>query len=80
MTQESLQTLLGWSTLLNYGLLLLWALIFIFAHNWIYRLHSRWFQLSPEKFDAIHYGGMAFYKLIIIAFFLMPYIALRIML
>lgn len=32
----------------------------------MYRLQGRWFRLSVETFDAIHYAGMAAYKLAIL--------------
>ena len=41
-------------------------------------LHSRWFYLSREQFDALHYAGMALYKIGILLFNLVPYIALHI--
>ena len=33
--------------------------------------------MSPEHFDTIHYAGMAFYKLAVIVFNLVPWIALQ---
>jgi len=48
------------------------------AHDWMHRFHSIWFHLSVEQFDAIHYAGMTVFKLGIILFNLVPYIALRI--
>jgi len=27
--------------------------------DWIQRLHGRWFRLSSEQFDALHYLGMS---------------------
>jgi len=42
----------------------------------VYRFHGRWFKLSLETFDAIHYGGMAVFKLGIFLFNLVPFIAL----
>jgi hypothetical protein len=44
----------------------------------MYRLHGRWFRLSAEQFDALHYAGMAIYKLGIFLFCLVPYLALLI--
>jgi hypothetical protein len=26
--------------------------VFVFAHEWLYRMHTRWFALSRESFDA----------------------------
>jgi len=60
------------------GLLLWWVLVFIFARDWIYAFHSRWFKLSRETFDTIHYSGMAFFKLYIFIFNVVPYFALGI--
>jgi hypothetical protein len=41
----------------------------------MYRLHSRWFQVSRETFDALHYAGMTIYKVGILLFNLVPLIA-----
>jgi len=78
MTIELVRDVLGWSALINYAVLIWWFLVFHFAHDWIYGLHGRWFKLSVERFDAIHYAAMAFYKLCIFVFNLAPYLALRI--
>ncbi len=48
------------------------------AHDFVYRFHGRWFKIPAEKFDAIHYKAMAYYKLTIFLFNLVPYIALTI--
>lgn len=68
--------ILLWCLGLNYAILIIWFGVFIFAHDWIYRMHSRWFKLSIETFDAIHYAGLAVYKIGIILLNLVPLIAL----
>lgn len=78
MTIELLRNILGWCAVMNLGLLLWWALFFMFAHDFVYRLHGKWFKLSAERFDAIHYTGMAFFKIAIFVFNIVPYFALRI--
>ena len=72
-----LREFLFWCTVINLGLLLWWFLFVALAHDWTYRMHSRWFKLSPQTFDAIHYAGMALFKIGIVFFNLVPYIALR---
>jgi len=67
-----------WCAVINYGVLLWWWLFFMLAHDWMHRLHSRWFQLSREQFDALHYAGMALYKIGILLFNLVPHVALHI--
>jgi len=78
MTIEIIRSTLAWCTVINWVLLLWWLLFFTMAHDWTYRFHSKWFNLSVEKFDAIHYAGMAFFKMCILMFNLVPYLALRI--
>jgi hypothetical protein len=78
MSIELMRDTLLWCTVINYGLLLFWALLFITTHDWMHRLHGRWFRLPIEQFDAIHYSGMAIYKIGIFLFNLVPCIALHI--
>ena len=77
MTIETAQGILLWCLVVNYGILLVWFLAFWFGHDWMFRLHGRWFALSRERFDSIHYASMAAYKLGILLLNLTPYIALR---
>lgn len=78
MSLETVREFLLWCAVINYGVLLWWFLVFHFAHDWLYRLHGRWFRLPPEQFDAIHYLAMAVYKIGVILLNLVPYLALRI--
>ena len=64
---------------LNYSILMLWFLLIVFARDWVKQLHGQWFQLSDLTFDAIHYGGMALYKVGIFLFNLVPLIAIYLM-
>jgi hypothetical protein len=78
VTLPLVRELLLWCTVLDYGVLLAWFIAFSLAHDWMRRLHGRWFRLSDERFDAIHYAGMTIYKIGILLFNLIPYVALRI--
>ena len=78
MELEMIRAFFAWCSVINIALLLWWALFLLFAHDWTYRLHSRWFKISIEQFDAIHYGAMAAFKLGVLMFNLVPYFALRI--
>jgi hypothetical protein len=75
---EAVRRVLLWSTIINYGILLVWFFVFMLAHNWMYQFHGRWFRLSVEQFDMLHYAGMSVYKIGILLLNLVPYIALRI--
>ena len=63
--------------LINLAILLFWSLLMVLARDWVYRVHSKWSQISPEHFNAIHYAGIAMYKISIFMFFLVPYLTLR---
>lgn len=78
MNHSPLGSFLLWCTILNYLVLLLWFAAFSLAHNWMFTLHGRWFRLTAAQFDALHYGGMAVYKIGILLLNLVPLIALNI--
>ncbi len=78
MTIEMIRSALGWCFVINMGLLLWWFFAIVVLHDWVYRWHTKWFKLSVEKFDEIHYAGIAFFKIAIFFFNIVPYFALRI--
>ena len=69
---------LGWWLVINIGLLLWWFLAIVLMHDFIYRVHTKWFKISRETFDAIHYAGIAFFKILVFVFNVVPYIVLKI--
>jgi hypothetical protein len=78
MSLDMLQSWLGWCALINIAVLTIWWLMIVFAHDWIYRFHTRWFELPRERFDAIHYAGLAAYKIAIYLFLFVPWLGLLI--
>jgi len=78
MTIAIFRDFLLWCAIVNYAVLFGWFLAFTFAHRSLYRLHARWFRLSENQFDVIHYSGMAAYKIATLSLNVAPYIALRI--
>jgi hypothetical protein len=78
MNIEVIGSFFLWCTVINYIILLVWFLLFVCAHDSILRLHGKWFHLSRDQFDSLHYAGMSIFKIGIILFNLVPYIVLRI--
>ena len=78
MTLEVIRSFLGWCSVINMGILLYWFVFIAFAHDWVYRIHSKWHNISVDKFDAIHYSGMMYFKITVFAFNIVPYFALHI--
>lgn len=78
MTLEEIRDVLAWCSVINIGMLLIWWIVFMLAHDFVFRFHGKWVKLSVERFDAIHYTAMAFWKMGIFMFNIVPYLALRI--
>ena len=80
MTLETLRAFLGWTAILNIIFVTVWFCIFTFAHDWLQSLHGRWFDIPRQTFDAIHYAGMAWYKIGTWMLCIIPYLVLRFLL
>ena len=78
MTLEIIRSVFGWCTIMNGAVMAVWALSFMCAHERIHRMHGKFFSLSKENFDAMHYAGIGIFKMVVIVFNLVPYLALRI--
>jgi len=61
--------------------LLLFSLVFyLAAGDWGYCIHSCWFDITRHEFTLMYYGLMAFMKIVAFLFFLLPYIAIKLIL
>ncbi|MEP4078180.1 DUF6868 family protein [Haloferula sp.] len=78
MTLEIIRNAFGWCAIINSALLVFWLIMLIAGRGFVYRMHHRFFPMPEERFIAIHYSGMAAFKLFIIAANITPYLALRI--
>ena len=78
MNLETLTTFFMWCTILNGGVLVFWALFLICAPEFIFRMHSKWFPMSRETYNAVVYGFLGAAKIVFVAFNAVPYVALSI--
>ncbi len=76
MKVETAQSFFLWCTVINFGILLLWSLVFKLAHDWHYRMTSKWFRVSVEQYDLLIFWGVTLFKVAILVFSLVPYLAL----
>ena len=67
-----------WCTIINAVMMAAAVLVYMAIPDFVYRVHTRWFDISREHFDAIFYSIFAFYKVIFIFFNLVPWIVLLI--
>jgi hypothetical protein len=73
-----LQKFFMWCTIINGFLYILTAVISVYASDWLYGMHSRWFHLSRETFNVALYSFLGFFKIIFLIFNVVPYIVLLI--
>ncbi len=78
-TTEELTRLLGWCTFINVILLSLSTILILWGRQTIARFHGKLFGEPPETMSAHYFEYLARYKLLIIQFNLVPYLALKIM-
>ncbi|HUU70840.1 MAG TPA: hypothetical protein VM186_15030 [Planctomycetota bacterium] len=65
-----------WCTIMDGALLVLAFLIRTFAGDWVYRLQSRWFPIPREAFNIAMYSFIGLFKVFVLVFNLIPYLAL----
>lgn len=76
MTYETLFDFFLWSTVFNIIVLAWWSVWIMTGGDFVYKMHSRWFEMTREDFNKLHYFGLAFYKLMIILFNVVPLLVL----
>jgi len=76
MDIDAIRAFFMWCTIMNGGLLILSFLLVVFAREWAFRMHSRWFTISRDSFNVMVDCFLGFYKILVIVFNLVPYIAL----
>ena len=78
LTIEKLAKFFGICFLLAAGLLVLWFLVFLVWGDFAFNIHSSLFDIQRSEWEMINYCGMGFFKILAWVFFLIPYIALKI--
>ena len=78
MDIQTLTTFFMWCTIINMGLLILTSLVCIFLADFSYRMNNRFFSISREAFNVVLVCFIGLFKIFVIVFNLVPYIALLI--
>lgn len=76
MSITQVKTFLGWCTVINIMLLLLSTTLTILLRRFIHQFHGKLFSLTPAAINNTIYAFLGAYKLLILVFNLVPYIAL----
>lgn len=78
MTIELIKSFLMWSTIINVGLMAFWVFFIMLMPDTVYKLQIKFFPIKREQFDVVIYCFIGIYKLLIIFFNIIPWIALEI--
>ncbi len=78
MDIHTLKAFFMWCTIIDGALLALSSLICVCANDWIYRIHSRWFPMPREAFNVAIYSFIGLFKIFVLVFNAVPYVALLI--
>ena len=78
MDINTIRAFFMWCTIINGALFILSFLFCAFAGDWIYKMQNRWFAIPREKFNVVIYSFIGLYKIFVITFNLIPFIALLI--
>ncbi len=78
MNIETLTTFFGWCTVINLVILLIASLKLIVLGEWASSVHARMFKIDGKTVRLAYFKFIAYYKLAIIVFSLVPFIALKI--
>ncbi|KAA1262219.1 hypothetical protein LF1_47810 [Rubripirellula obstinata] len=79
MTLNEIANFLGWCTLINFGLLILSTTALVVGRNFVANLHAKWFEVDAADLRKSYFQYLANYKLLVLVFNLVPYLALRIL-
>jgi hypothetical protein len=79
MDIQTIAEFFKWCIVINGGFLVLWAALSAFAPGFFYRSQCRWFDIPRETFDVVNYSFLGFFKILIVVFNAVPYLALLVL-
>lgn len=77
MVVESLTALFGWMTVINFALLIFSTIMLTAFRKQVIRIHNQVTGLEADTLMPAYLYFLAFYKVLIIVFNLVPYLALK---
>jgi len=77
MDEQYLARVLLKCIFIGFGLILLWFILVLVGGNAAFAIHSMIFDITRQEFDLMQYYGMGLAKILILVFFVIPFIAIR---
>ena len=78
MDVQMLTDVLMWCMVLNGALLIVSFLFCAFAGDWVFQMHRKWFPMPRETYNVVIYSFLGSFKILVLIFNVVPYVALRI--
>lgn len=79
MSIEQLTDLFMWMSIINVAILTLSAILGMTLKGYFYKKHAQLFGLKESEVAVVAYNYLGTYRLLVIVFNIVPYIALRIL-
>ena len=76
MSIPTVTTFFMWCTIINAGILIGSTIFFVFATDFIYRKHTKWFPMPRESFNVVVYSNLVMFEIVFVVFNLVPFVAL----
>ena len=74
---ESIASFLWRSLVLGYLVLIVWTIALLWPGSLLCQLHQNLFDLSLHECNIVLYGGLGLMKILLIVFYLLPWLAIR---
>ena len=78
MDIATLQSFFMWCTILNLGILIIVGVFLTIGADFVYWITGKFFPVSRGTFDTVVFCWIALYRLVLIVFSVVPWIALEI--
>jgi len=76
---ETIREFLGWCSVINIGMLFISTIMLTIMRSWVVKIHASTTGVSEAELPRIYIEFLGNYKILIIMFNVVPYIALSIM-
>ena len=76
---ETVREFLGWCSVINIVMLFISSIMLTIMRSWVIKIHAKTTGVSEEELPRIYLEFLGNYKILIIMFNVVPYVALSIM-
>ncbi len=76
---QTITAFLGWCSTINIGLLLFYTVWMMIFRDFTKQMHSALLGIDQDRLDQIYFQYLANYKIAVLIFNIVPYLALKIM-